>query len=715
MLNSSYFGEQRREKDEYGSSEEEKLVTILPSYRMHQSTVSKALTPTQENFRIDPPSYDISPMDSRGSDAYLSISALHSPTSEEEPGWPPPQEPLAYDEESASIWENTIIANVHKMDNLTRNNYRVSQDLEVDIKVTRKVCEKGVEPLVYDPLDHEFTQGKYIHGFVTIRNKSSTPIPFDMVYVAFEGVTVTLLNHNGVIVLDKPGADFKFLTMIDLFASWSYSNIARLSTDDGDPHDWCEGETDPYDNTILSIDVKRFFQPNITYKRFFTFKIPDKLLDDICDIHNIPSHSEIPPTLGFPRSFFPPSEVLANKYAIPKDFSMLDSSISYCVNARVIGKASDYKYDTGGHDKYVIAKDASVYIRVIPNYRSFMGHPMWSSVFYDNLVRCVSEKLELGRGLLNTPTEERSEIALTPISSRNSEMKLRQLYSSIEGAFNSFDKKVKDDSFKTFKPYMKKFLGTRKTSGVISLATPKQEYLIPYSSSKSQLKDSNIFIPIDFSYSFDKEKSQKDFPIVKDISADLMVLTIASKKYPIPIEFTHDMCFRDNEVEDGKHRPSNFDSIIINPFKEYVNELSDLIRKVGNNILKVETKFFQDLKCLASLSTKTIRLGVQDVQIYMATENGMGVQQTADAIPWREVNETHSQHKVFMKNFNLKLDLSTANLRSPDTPGRPGNFTISPSFQSCMISRIYFIKVNFKISNGDKISIRVPLFIEKNA
>ncbi|OBA23176.1 hypothetical protein METBIDRAFT_101360 [Metschnikowia bicuspidata var. bicuspidata NRRL YB-4993] len=62
----------------------------------------------------------------------------------------------------------------------------------------------------------------------------------------------------------NPPTVARFLNMLDLFASWSYANIDRLVTDSGGPHDWCEYDTDPWDNTQLSIDVKRLFLPHTT-------------------------------------------------------------------------------------------------------------------------------------------------------------------------------------------------------------------------------------------------------------------------------------------------------------------------------------------------------------------------------------------------------------------------------------------------------------------
>ena len=63
-------------------NEEDDLINnILPSYHMHQSTISKNLTPTNENFRVDPPMYEMTPVNSLSTTPSVALSAIQSPTS----------------------------------------------------------------------------------------------------------------------------------------------------------------------------------------------------------------------------------------------------------------------------------------------------------------------------------------------------------------------------------------------------------------------------------------------------------------------------------------------------------------------------------------------------------------------------------------------------------------------------------------------------------
>ena len=54
---------------------------------------------------------------------------------------------------------------------------------------------------------------------------------------------------------------------------------------------------DPIDGTYYHLDHRKILEPGITYKKYFTFKIPEKLLDSACE-HLLIKHLQIPPTFG---------------------------------------------------------------------------------------------------------------------------------------------------------------------------------------------------------------------------------------------------------------------------------------------------------------------------------------------------------------------------------------------------------------------------------
>ena len=107
------------------------------------------------------------------------------------------------------------------------------------------------------------------------------------------------------------------------------------------------------------MDHRKIFQPGITYKKYFTFKIPEKLLESSCEDLLI-KHLQIPPTLGVSKNEMistlrhkwieqgekdiDHSSLKKYKYAsLTNDFALSDTSISYCISARIIGRASGYQ------------------------------------------------------------------------------------------------------------------------------------------------------------------------------------------------------------------------------------------------------------------------------------------------------------------------------------------------------------------------------------
>ena len=47
------------------------------------------------------------------------------------------------------------------------------------------------------------------------------------------------------------------------------------------------------------------------------------------------------------------------------------------------------------------------------------------------------------------------------------------------------------------------------------------------------------------------------------------------------------------------------------------------------------------------------------------------------------------------------------------TNSQPGEFCLIPDFQSCYLARLYHFKISIKLSNGEKVSIKVPAIIQK--
>lgn len=695
---------------------------ILPSYHMFQLTISKNLTPSDENYIVDPPIYEVTPVTSNTA---TPISLLVVPLALQSPGTSSPiLEDFGFafpDQEPVDIWENTILANVHKLPNLATSDNAVARDLELQIHVTEKVCQKGVQPVPADPQAREYQQGDYIHGYVTITNRSAKPVSFEMVYVVFEGALVVL---DG---LSQPLTVYKFLNMLDLFASWLYANIDRLATDNGDPHDWCDGETDPYDGTALAIDVKRIFEPNVTYKRFFTFRVPDRLLDDACELHGLEAHTEVPPTIGMARSpGTPPPVYLLKAQAAQRvrDFAFMDLHIRYSVEARVVGRASQYGHPVAERDQYVVASERSCEIRVAPFAHmrdNEAARRTAAALFFRAYTESVKSKIADGKeALAGFP-------ALTPVplvdvgasnTGEGAPPKLRQLYRVAGASMKRFAKQ--EDVYQCLAPYKKKLLtGSVKILGVVTLTSPKEiyrtEYVPPLKYREPKKYSTEITIPVDLSFFCEGALAQP--PEVRSLTCEVLVLTVRLAKHEIPVEIAHEMCFDDLVVVDGKTPENNFDTLVVVPFQGYYGQIVLLVRKLGiqNEHFRVETSFFRDLKCMASLGTKYMNLAVAGVHLVGKTDSSAGFHRSVGSVPWEKAPTANGRFTEYHKRFDVCLDLLSCHTK--DTEPSPGTcfdrFTLVPSFQLCHMTRLYYVKVNVRLLNGTKLRVNVPLTVEK--
>lgn len=727
------------------SQDDELINTILPSYHMFQSTISKRLVPNEENFKEDPPTYELSPLNSGAVTPVASdtLSPLAIPDLREFPFPGAEGENEDFTQNSAQLFEKTLLANVHKLDNLMDKSNHMANHLDVKIIFTDTVCQKGMKPTIIDVSDREYKQDDYLHGYVTMTNNYTEAIPFDMVYVVFEGALVVVQSSNGPKDQAHPPTVYRFLNMPDLHASWTYANIDRLVTDEGNPHDWCVGETDPYDNTTLSIDAKRLFQPKVTYKRFFSFRVPDRLLDDTCDVHSLDVHCQLFPTVGHPVSFTSPKKVIDYAEKKIKDFSFMDTFISYSVSTKIIGKASQYNYKVP-KDKFVLTKEVSVPIRVMPITIQQEYPEYWAKKVngcFKSFRETVEKKIEEGELVLlrqsSSSTASLTSLAnhFNMLSSQTSRVsptgtneKLRHLYqvSSVKSRPSKTDELV---VYQNLTSYRKKTLtGFSKVLGVFSLSTPKVKYVLNYIPplgfrNPLQKYNTKLEIPLDISYFYENTGDAQIPPDPKSVVCELIVLTVRSKKHFIPLEFNHEMCFQDHTVEDVSTKKileesPNFDTIVIKPFHDYFHKLVSIMKKIGldNDAFKVETLLFKDIKSMAMLQTKYINLTVPDVKVASISSSSAGFHKNLATIPWQESQSpVNPNYKFFTKQVQLHIDLESCCLKGSNVAGSKSAFDticLVPDFQSCFLARFYYMRISVKHKNGISQVVHVPVSIE---
>lgn len=669
------------------------LVNILPSYQMYQLTISKPLTPVDE-LRSTLPMYELTPQLSATLNDYFGPAATNTDQQEDTDN---------------TFLDDTLLANAHKLKRLTSVNKDLSKSLSIQINLTEEIGQIGVEPKVIDPLSVEVKQGDVIYGFILVSNKTGEDIPFDMFSVVLEGSVAFGESKSSVIL---PSNVVRFLTMFDFNALWNDACLDRLTTDHFDPNIPIN-EVDPIDNTIVNFTPDKIISPGLVYKKYFTFRMPEKLLESSCS-HGVLSHLQIPSTLGISKN-----EVITvlrekwkdgtpkleePKYAsLKNDFAFGDASIDFSISARIIGRASDYKNFSRSlqlnGDEYVVANEAYCHLRVIGATGSMfeLNRPLMAheaKLVSINMTNTIKQKIALGKELLklnstllNSRTNSFEDLTISerpglfPTQSTTDLAKMEQKYQAKR------ETSVKDDKYEILHAHKKKSVFASKMLGLIAFATPKKEYKIDYVPQfvQDESRVSNVTIPFEISF-VSYEKSGTILPDFKKVSLELVALTVKSN-LPIPLEIHPEMLF------ENKARGLNtFDAVTVKQFQRQAIEIQKLIKTVGNEALDVDRETLRCIKCMANLDTKYDHLKLPNLDILQTS--------------WQLDNNESLEIRHF-KKFDLKIDLNKA------VSSTPGEFCLIPSFQSCLLARLYYVIVNLKSPNGEKITLRVPLVIER--
>lgn len=680
---------------------------ILPSYQLYESTFSKNLDPDTENVHGTPPGYE----DSLPSEPRTDYFSGSQPTT----------------------WENSILGNTHRLKLLALFDPQTADLLKIDVCLTTLPGQRGVKPSVYDALEYEFSQGSRIHGFVTIANTRKDPLPYDMVSIVFEGrITVNGDESD----LRKPVVFYKFLNMFDYRASWTPAHLDETITP--------ENIVDPVDGTCLQFSSDRYFQPGVVYKKFFNFTIPDKLLDCACEVHDLESHCQILPSIGLDKDQFlhqlrkrrekpapgllvGPDKSVRAKQAIlgAKDFCFSDTAISYCVDARVVGKLSDYG-GTASKDEYIMVKEGTAPVRVIPRVnRDLEDH---AGRFYDKFVENIQQCIAMGK-LLDGGMDPK-------VARRTSMVKRPQLYGGTQKAVLD-----RPQNWENLIPYKKKTLThPPKVVGMLLASTPKREYVLQYqplhcrsgekngksgsrsespvhpvistlsclsiggissgASSGTSSKNSSgtspgttLSLPLSVTYTRTDGSSAKP-PEIKGVSAEIVCCTLRSKKYPIPVDFSTEMVVGDGSAQDAfAHR-------VTQPFGRYLKEVMLLSERYDLSQFNMTSQTVMDIKSLAHLGVKYNHVRIGKV----------GVKTAGGLDRWDEYSDMPG---MFTKDFLLDIDVgSLAKEKAAKEDILGLSVCLVPTFQSCIAARFYYVMVYVKFSTGDPLTVKVGVKIQ---
>lgn len=689
---------------------------ILPSYQLFQSTFSQSIQPSYDDPRFDPPTYDMaSPaasLDGTHAEYFLGVAPTPASSTYAQP----------------TLWENTILGNTHRLKKLLEISTCSANRVKMKVTLTDRPCVRGVPPLVIEPLEYEFQQGDYVHGYVTVFNESDDPLPFDMFSVVLEGKISVLGDHTD---LKRPLVFYKFLNMYDFHSSWTPTNISKPLESE-----WF----DPLDECWLAFPDKKVLTPRAKYKKYFTFRLPDRLLDCTCEPHSLANHCEALPTIGLERDEFlkklrtfrahnntRPNSASFSVGSAPntpkrkgvegvlskriKDLCFPDTAISYSVEARVVAKASDYRIPDIATDELIIVNEANEFFRVIP--RDLISQRIdpddlkrEAIIIHENLVSRVKEKLELGAELVLTnvtPLQLPSE--QVPVSRSNSLVKQKQLYFPSGPHRKTYELYVKSTHYELYVPFKKKSLGAPpKVLGLVGIKTPKVDYAVkyipPYNFKRFHVYPSKattvVKIPLELTFSSASNQKTKP-PEIRLVSVELVATTYRSKKYSIPIEIFNDLKFRNTSVDND-----NLETYVVAPFKKYLAQLTGITSRIGAEVLNVDAQFIMDIKALANLLVKYNSLKVEKTKA--TASNGF--------VTWDEP-VVSAQNATYTKTIDVVVDINHALTREASNDDLAGEaFALVPSFQSCIIGRYYYLKINVKLQNQDVVPIKVPVTIE---
>ncbi|CAK7894014.1 hypothetical protein CAAN1_02S02234 [[Candida] anglica] len=751
---------------------------ILPSYHMYTSTVSKSLSVSQDDQAFVPPTYDdsatlYSNMSGGRASGIFSISGTVNTSGDDNSPTEAPENPnLIIADESSNQWQNTILDNLHTLNNLSHSDNEYADALKIDVFYTSEVGELGKKPHFIDPSNYEYKQGDLINGYILVENRSDKVIPFDMFYVLFEGnfkITSNILGSNKKDTL----VNKKFLEMFDFSASWNYGNINRLVSDYSNPYTSL-AVIDPLDDTHLSFGQERVVKPFVKHKRFFTFRIPDKLLDSSCG-NNLSSHTQIPPSIGLSpeeqwarlqNPNFKRSTANANDGKF-KDFSFMDTCISYSVSARFIGKSSMYGVlpiqkpiettlvNTTG-DEFLILKDNQQGIRIIQETShltpsELVAKEKGHQVLFDNLLSRIDDQIACVTEILNTRESKkeesflssmvsptRSSTANTPLASTIAKeiAKCRQMYkpkslrSKSKASYGSGESE-EQEYIKVFHPIEKKSItGMTKLLGTIALSTPKTHYKIGYipppqfRTEELETGIWNLEIPIDMQFvpASVVHSAGKHVipPEATSIKADMVAFTIRSNGGSIPIEFNHDMLFQNNSQYVNKskiqYEADCFDNNIMQPMKTRAEKLKKLSLALGSDVFRMDANLAEDLKNMCKLHTKYIKFNIDGVKVKF-DQHGPGITTSLKQVPWEANKGSEGDPSPsFTKKFTVSLDLSTIRMMSEKKVSNSkayDNFNLVPDFQMCQMSRFYYLKLTIAFQKGEEIIVSVPLEVQK--
>ena len=470
----------------------------------------------------------------------------------------------------------------------------------------------------------------------------------------------------------KPKKIQKFIDMVDLVGSYqdcsSDKNISQLTSP------YCRDYYDEHDQTY-SIIKGRKLVPKRTVKRFFSFKIPTRVLDIACS-EDVTTHLKLPPTIGDKNV---------------NDFSFVNTSIDYGVLARFIGHSSNESVNRDSAsitdsnlNGFSILKEAKQSIRLVPN--TERSYQSLQSSFIDE----IDNKIKLGEHIrdmnLNDSPDLRNIVtSLEDKLNQNKDTKLNQLYSLGKDLKSSHRS---NNYYMDFLLKEKKMFKPKMFPAVIT--TSKINYTINYKALSNQLQKSlpeTIDIPITLTFT--------NKPIaIRNVSMSFMVVTMKSEDNPIPIELNHDLIF-DNKNIDSR---DDYNKVLLKEIcRTKLSKLNSLSQDIDIEAINIRKDLVDHLQTLANIEVKHNNFKVNNIEI---VQNNQAINHCSD------LKLSNSLCLTLRPNI---YDLS---MRVPDR-NNIEPWSLVPSFQHCHLLRIYYLDVYIHFANDQLVRFKIPVSIVK--
>ncbi|KAH3687671.1 hypothetical protein WICPIJ_001341 [Wickerhamomyces pijperi] len=688
---------------------------VLPSFEMYHSLQYHTPLDIVQDTAAPPPNYVPSITSVDSNDIIPTISNLSTVQTTDIP-----LDPTA---SSTSAFTTVPIGSDYFDKNIVDNYHRLAQSdiqgLNITVHVTKNVPGPHTNN-ENESILKEYTSGDIVHGYVVIDNQTGRDIPFQSFYVTLEGVAQVIDANTKTLVKQK------FLTMVDLSATWCIYYISSSAVN----QECVYGGTDKVDGCFFGLPDERILKAGVKYKKFFTFKFPYNALDDKCR-HDQNLHLLLPPSFGFNKIYkkgkyakIEIDPVLMYGYrsipggggpVIVNDMAHNLISINYSINAFFV---DDQAKNSRGN--LTVVKHQEHFLRFVPfgfaeslfSSKNLLSH--FKSIVEMNLRNCqnflegdVKPKTSITQNTYASATrlqdQGRSNSGPLRFPIRNGRSDPTEVTRHM-----AYQSKPSTSKFNIGKSSSKKPIHGLLT---ITSKVPKDgiPYIAPQIIQNANKKDNlnnkgmenithlldtleinekkiidEITLDLMFETSFNGESG--NLPELKSVEIELMAMNIFSRG-EIPMKLSHDIFL---DQDDNGDLLAGFKD----QFKPYLTEYEQYERQFKQLDVPITSQFdkmiHRDL-----LAIQNMKYDVSTISNIFHTKTSFKNQASAK---WVQISNTQ-HHQSITVHFDLRKEIVKE--------------TLVPTFQSCLITRAYFMNVILRFKDGVKSSIKIPVRVRK--